>query len=286
MKQVFVLVLLVVIVNCADFKDVFNSGNSSAPQSQETIAQTHETMPDDAVVSAPSGDGTESGRAPITTSEGTYYFVMPQDTLTSIAAQYKVSGIALAHVNDMLYESSLPVGRRIFIPNKKKLAKYVDMKMLRNSLASADENKRIKDKSKSSGSTSSAKTSTAFIWPIQNPKVTSEYGMRKGRHHDGIDIGVPSGTPVLAVADGEVLFAEYFSSYGNLILLKHKNALFTVYAHNRKFLVSKGQKVKQGQTIAESGKTGRASGPHLHFEVQKKGGIKIDPLMMLPPLKK
>lgn len=267
-KKLFLFLLLTLpLAQCSDFKDVFTSGDNT---SHRQASQSETTTVVDT-----------GSRQPITTREGTYYFVKPNDTLTSIAAQYKVSGIALAHVNDMLYESSLPVGRRIFIPNKSKLSKYVDRKTLKNSMA-----KRDGDKNKTKDKLSEKTQSVGFIWPTAKGEVTSGYGMRHGRSHDGIDIGVPSGTPVLSVADGEVLFAEYFSAYGKLILIKHKNGLFTAYAHNRKFLVSKGQKVKQGQTIAESGKTGRATGPHVHFEVHKKGGIKIDPMTVLPPKSK
>ena len=279
-KNLFlVLGLSLFLTQCSDFKDVFTSADNTSPKSVsqdpvkgydgESVASLNQT-----------GIADSNARESITTREGTYYFVKPNDTLTSIAAQYKVSGIALAHVNDMLYESTLPVGRRIFIPNKKKLSKYIDKKLLKSHLAKGDKNKNNENEAnKAVGK----QQGTGFIWPTAKGEVTSGYGMRRGRPHDGIDIGVPSGTPVLSVADGEVLFAEYFSAYGKLILIKHNNGYFTAYAHNRKFLVSKGQKVKQGQTIAESGKTGRATGPHVHFEVHKKGGVKIDPMTVLPP---
>ena len=278
-KKFLVLLLLILpVAQCSDFKDVFNSGdNTTSPKSHASTKSRQKNQPAEQNVNEVVVD--PNARGPISTREGTYYFIAAGDTLTSIATKYKVSGIALAHVNDMLYESTLDVGRRIFIPNKKKLSKYVDRKMLKNSMAKMDGS----EKGKTPPSNSAKSKSVGFIWPTDKGVMTSGFGMRHGRHHDGIDIGVPSGTPVFAVADGEILFAEYFSAYGNLILIKHKNGLFTAYAHNRKFLVSKGQKVKQGQTIAESGKTGRATGPHVHFEVHKKGGVKIDPLTVLPP---
>lgn len=279
LKLFLFLSLSLSLVQCSDFKDVFTSAdNTSVKSSSKTPDESVETA---SKATENQNVATDSDfREAITTREGTYYFVKPNDTLTSIAAQYKVSGIALAHVNDMLYESSLPVGRRIFIPNKKKLSKYIDKKLLKSHMAQGQSNKK---KDKADGKTIAKQQGAGFIWPTGKGEVTSGYGMRRGRPHDGIDIGVPSGTPVLSVADGEVLFAEYFSAYGKLILIKHKNGYFTAYAHNRKFLVSKGQKVKQGQTIAESGKTGRATGPHVHFEVHKKGGVKIDPMSVLPP---
>jgi len=82
---------------------------------------------------------------------------------------------------------------------------------------------------------------------------------------------------VLAVADGEVIYSgDGLTGYGNLILVRHSGDIVSAYAHNRQNLVQKGDKVTQGQTIAQVGETGRASGPHLHFEV-REGVTPTDP---------
>ncbi|MBU0506455.1 M23 family metallopeptidase, partial [bacterium] len=121
-------------------------------------------------------------------------------------------------------------------------------------------------------------------WPLKEFVLTSKFGMRHGRPHDGIDMSAPSGTPVLAAAEGQVLFAKRFSGYGNLVVLKHAGNYFTAYSHNSRMYVTPGKVVKKGEKIAAVGRTGRASGNHLHFEVHK-GVDAINPLKVLPKKK-
>jgi len=121
-----------------------------------------------------------------------------------------------------------------------------------------------------------------YIWPAEGV-FTSGYGRRWGRMHRGIDIAAPIGTPIVAAAPGEVLVAGWNSGgYGNLVKLKHPDGSLTLYAHNNKVLVQKGQEVDQGQQIAEMGNTGRSTGPHLHFEIHPKGQGAKNPLAYLP----
>ncbi len=89
--------------------------------------------------------------------------------------------------------------------------------------------------------------------------------------HTGIDFGVPSGTPVYSMADGEVIISKYSSGYGYYVVVNHGSGITTLYAHNSKLLVKVGDKVKGGQVIAKSGNTGYSTGPHMHFEVRKNG---------------
>ncbi len=100
--------------------------------------------------------------------------------------------------------------------------------------------------------------------------------------HEGVDISAPKGTGVLAADDGKVVYSDNsIRGYGNMIIIKHAGKLTTVYAHNRVNLVDTGDFVKKGQKIAEVGATGRASGPHLHFEV-RIGEKPVDPEFYLP----
>ncbi len=101
--------------------------------------------------------------------------------------------------------------------------------------------------------------------------------MRWGRMHEGIDIAVPTGTPVVAAAAGTVIYAGVLGGYGNLVVVDHGNGLATAYAHNSAYASSVGQVVAQGTVIAYSGNTGNSSGPHVHFEV-RVGGTAVDPL--------
>jgi murein DD-endopeptidase MepM/ murein hydrolase activator NlpD len=125
-------------------------------------------------------------------------------------------------------------------------------------------------------------TFNGFIWPAKGV-FTSGYGWRWGRMHKGIDIAAPIGTPIVASAEGEVVTAGWNSGgYGNLVKLKHADGSLTVYAHNKRLLVRRGQKVEQGQRIAEMGSTGRSTGPHLHFEIHPNGRSAVNPVAFLP----
>ena len=122
-----------------------------------------------------------------------------------------------------------------------------------------------------------------FRWPLANVphNVGSPFGARDGRAHEGIDLPAPTGTPVLAAADGEVVYAgDGIRGYGNLVVLQHPGDLLTVYAHNSALFVTQGQAVRAGDRVAAVGQTGRATGPHLHFEV-RQGQIPRDPMSYL-----
>jgi murein DD-endopeptidase MepM/ murein hydrolase activator NlpD len=119
-------------------------------------------------------------------------------------------------------------------------------------------------------------------WPLSHVKVTSAFGQRGSEFHEGVDLKAATGTPVYAAQAGRVLYAgSKIRGYGRLIVLKHEHGISTVYAHNSKLLVKKGDHVAQGQKIAITGKSGKVSGPHLHFEV-RKGVAAVDPIKVMP----
>jgi murein DD-endopeptidase MepM/ murein hydrolase activator NlpD len=129
------------------------------------------------------------------------------------------------------------------------------------------------------GSSPATTSASGLIWPVNGP-VTSGFGMRWGRMHTGIDIAVPTGTPVHASASGVVVYAGWMSGYGNLVAIDHGGGLATAYAHNSSLIVSVGQQVSQGDLISLSGSTGHSTGPHVHFEV-RVNGVPVDPLNYL-----
>jgi murein DD-endopeptidase MepM/ murein hydrolase activator NlpD len=122
-----------------------------------------------------------------------------------------------------------------------------------------------------------------YIWPAKG-LMTSGYGWRWGRMHAGIDIAADVGTPIVAAADGVVEFSGWNSGgYGIMVEIRHADGSLTRYAHNNATLVKEGQKVKQGEQIAEMGSTGYSTGPHLHFEVHAASdGGSVDPIAYLP----
>ena len=119
-------------------------------------------------------------------------------------------------------------------------------------------------------------SASGFIWPVNGP-VTSGFGMRWGRMHEGIDIGVASGTPIHAAASGRVVYSGWMDGYGNLVAIDHGRGISTAYAHQSSIAVGNGQTVSQGQVIGYVGCTGHCFGPHLHFEVRINGSA-VDPL--------
>jgi murein DD-endopeptidase MepM/ murein hydrolase activator NlpD len=122
-----------------------------------------------------------------------------------------------------------------------------------------------------------------YIWPTKGV-LTSGYGWRWGRMHKGIDIAAPVGTPVVAAAPGVVVTAGWNSGgYGNLVEIQHPDGSLTLYAHNNRILVRRGQAVEQGQQISEMGSTGYSTGPHCHFEVHPTGNGAVNPIAYLPP---
>ena len=121
-----------------------------------------------------------------------------------------------------------------------------------------------------------------YIWPTKGV-LTSGYGRRWGRMHKGIDIAAPVGTPVVAAAPGVVVSAGWNrGGYGNLVEIQHPDGSLTIYAHNNRILVRRGQEVAQGQQISEMGSTGRSTGPHCHFEVHPPGRGAVNPIAYLP----
>jgi murein DD-endopeptidase MepM/ murein hydrolase activator NlpD len=130
-------------------------------------------------------------------------------------------------------------------------------------------------------------SSAGFIWPVNGP-VVSPFGPRNingaYENHPGIDIAVPSGTPIHAAANGVVLFTQPEASsggYGNYTCIDHGSGISTCYAHQSSFAVSTGQQVSQGDVIGISDCTGYCFGPHLHFEV-RINGVVTDPMGYLP----
>jgi murein DD-endopeptidase MepM/ murein hydrolase activator NlpD len=118
--------------------------------------------------------------------------------------------------------------------------------------------------------------SSGFIWPV-NGTLTSPFGFRWGRMHEGIDISVPEGTPIRAAKAGTVLLAAYTGGYGNYTCIDHGGGLSSCYGHQSGYAVSAGDQVDQGSVIGYSGNTGSSTGPHLHFEIRVNGSA-VDPL--------
>ena len=125
-----------------------------------------------------------------------------------------------------------------------------------------------------------------MVWPAEG-EITSPFGWRvhpifgTQRLHTGIDIGADYGDATRAADGGVVIHSDWMGGYGNAVIIDHGNGISTLYAHNSQLLVSEGQTVAKGQTVARVGSTGYSTGPHLHFEV-RQNGTPVNPLNFLP----
>lgn len=197
---------------------------------------------------------------PAPPSAGMYHIVQPGETLAAIGRTYGVSWQLLTRVNRLADPNQIEVGQSIWIP--------LQLDGERNSSPPAASSARFLPQK-------------SLYWPVEGV-ISSGFGMRNGRFHGGIDIPGPKGTPIMAAAEGLVIFSRRSSNgYGNSVMLDHGDGLVTVYAHNARNKVREGERVRQGHIIASMGATGQAWGTHLHFEVHRDGRL-VDPLQWLP----
>jgi len=207
--------------------------------------------------STPDGSRSKDGSA------GQLHILRPGENLYRLSRFYGVSIDAIVRANDIDDVTELKVGQRIWIPGAKRAP-------AQESLAGAGR-----------GSAGARAEDLDLIWPVRG-KLSSRFGWRNGRGHDGIDIPAKSGTPIVAAAAGRVIHSgRGLGDYGRVVILKHEGYYSTVYAHNRRNRVDKGDFVEKGEVIGEVGSSGNASGSHVHFEV-RHNRKPLDPLFFLP----
>jgi murein DD-endopeptidase MepM/ murein hydrolase activator NlpD len=151
---------------------------------------------------------------------------------------------------------------------------------IQDSLTATDRANRSNDRPAASGALEQGKPD---IWLLPVPtkfEITTLFAMRWGTMHYGVDMACPTGTPYYAAHAGTVKLAEWYSGYGNAIIIDHGNGVETVYGHSSQLLVTKGQHVEAGDKIGLVGSTGDSTGPHLHFEVNVNG-VHLDPMKYL-----
>ncbi|MEA2103062.1 MAG: LysM peptidoglycan-binding domain-containing protein [Candidatus Cloacimonadota bacterium] len=201
---------------------------------------------------------TESPKTKIT-QDTKYHIVKKGETLFGVAQQNKLSVYELKDYNN-LASNTIFTGQKLYLnPQKNSTEKYLKKPK-----------KLSKNEFKKYG----------LIWPCKGI-ITSPFGLQDGKPHNGLDIAASNGTPIKSVLDGEVAYSDWQRGYGNVLILKHDNGLMTVYAHNKKNIANKGEKITKGQTIAQVGSTGNSTGSHLHFEVRLQGRA-MNPQFFLP----
>ncbi len=202
--------------------------------------------------------------------KGVYHVVERHQTLYRICKTYRVDIEAVASVNGIADPSKIQTGQRIFIPGAKKVLK---VEILIDDVAAEQV----------SGERASPRTAYEridFLWPVQG-RLGSRFEDDERERHQGIDIRAPLGTPIRASASGIVIYSgNTIRGYGNMVILRHSEEYVTVYAHNEVNLVQEGDQIERGQIIGRVGKTGRASGSHLHFEI-RRNNKPVDPMLYL-----
>jgi murein DD-endopeptidase MepM/ murein hydrolase activator NlpD len=229
---------------------------AKASDTLETIANTYEVKL--TTITVPNGINkdtvlTQGQKLMFPSIDGIIYKIKDGETLWDLASLYEIDFDDLLYINNLTSPDKLKLGQQIILPGVEAIK-----------LQNPSEPKKVAAKTASSASLSRG------IWPASG-SVTSKFGQRWGKEHNGIDIGASTGTNVKAFMAGKVTYSGWESGYGNLVIINHGNGLQTYYAHNSKLLVKIGQSVDSGSIIAKSGNTGNSTGPHIHFEVRKNG---------------
>ena len=223
----------------------------------------------------------------IPTSNAVVHTVLSSETLTDIADQYDVPTAAIQGMsaNGIANANALRIGQEILVPDPNRLAKPVPPVPVAPPAAAAAPTSPPSDSASTAGASRAAGTGpvsrSGFMWPASGP-ISSPFG---SSHPLGIDIDLfaAPNAPNLAAAAGTVTFAggNPCCSYGYYVVIDHGNGYQSLYAHFSKLSVSVGQKVSQGQVLGLAGRTGYATGNHLHFELRLNGTI-VNPMSYLP----
>jgi murein DD-endopeptidase MepM/ murein hydrolase activator NlpD len=209
------------------------------------------------------------------------------EALSRIAVRYRVSRQSLIDANSLINPAALYAGQRLLVPGCRvtppgggdgdariteplpegTVVKRVGPRRILTALVLAQpdfQDERI-----------------PLVWPVEGP-VISTFGQRASGWHAGIDITADLGSQIYAAAPGTVIYSGWIRAYGQVVKIEHKNGFITLYAHNLNNMVETGDEVTVGQVIATVGRSGHATGPHVHFEVRRDGKA-YNPLHLLEP---
>lgn len=217
--------------------------------------------------------------------QGVYHQIKPGQTLWSIARAYQIDLKTLTQANRLSNRDVLHVGQRLLIPGARRQRQVASRCPCPNKptkTVSRPAKKKSPRAAPKRPAVSKRPTSPVKLdWPIRGP-ITRRFNQRGQQRHDGIDIAAPRGSTIRAAAAGKVIFSDWGpGGYGRLVIVQHTSNIVTVYAHNERNLVKRNQRVKKGQAIATVGRSGRATGYHLHFEVRFKT-VPKPPFTFLP----
>ncbi len=213
---------------------------------------------------------------------GVIHHVQSGENLYRIGLRYGVPAGEIARANGIRDVTSLRIGQRLYIPGARERLRASAAETRRGSGTSpglGGDTSEARRKAKTLAQ-SQSQSGLRFLWPVRG-RLSSRFGQRSGRPHEGVDIAAQHGTPIFAAEAGRVIFSGRMRGYGNVVIVKHAGRYRSVYAHASRLLVRKGEFVERGQKVAEVGSTGRSSGPHLHFEI-RRSETPQNPLAYLP----
>lgn len=216
-------------------------------------------------LAAPLGCGSRKPRE--TQQARTVHTVAAGENLYRIGLRYGVPAQEIARANGIRDVTALRVGQNLVIP--------------RGSATGRRPSSRQREAARRYARQTVIKPGQLqFAWPVRG-RLSSRFGKRDGRPHEGVDLAASKGTAIFSAEAGRVIHSGRLGSYGLVVIVKHAGSYRTVYAHASRLLVKKGAFVERGQKIAEVGSTGRSTGPHLHFEI-RRSEMPQDPLAYLP----
>jgi murein DD-endopeptidase MepM/ murein hydrolase activator NlpD len=215
----------------------------------------------------------------------TVHVVRAGDSVSRIAAYYGVTRKSLINANKLARPDQLRIGQRLVVSGARVAAGGGPVQLIDAVLDNGDVlfvragPRRVPTRFYMASPDVDGQA-LDFTWPVDG-RIISPFGKRRGGWHAGMDIKAEIGTPILAAAPGVVISSGQERAYGRIIRIEHDSGFVTVYAHNLENLVEVGDRVTGGTIIATVGRTGRATAPHLHFEVRHEG-IVYNPLHLLP----
>lgn len=219
--------------------------------------------------------------------EGGWHTVREGDTLSALATAHEVPIDDLIELNALSDPSKILVGQRLFIPSKSALQTATRSPSKGQPLAAERDAERPRTpRPPDHAGAPPLERVMALRWPLLPEQIdlSSPFGERASRPHNGLDLRAPEGTPTLALLDGVVSRAAFDASgYGWYVVVDHGDGLESRYAHHSKNLAAEGQRVARGDRLGLVGSTGRSTGPHLHLELRYQGEP-LDPLIYLPAL--
>lgn len=263
-KIVILLFAIIFLPSCASKQGLLKSvASKSAPETKvESKAEKNSEADDE---------------------DGAFHIVGSGETLKQICEVYSLDLKAVAKINNLDSSNRLVSGQTIFLPASALLNDWDEKAgSYQRPVANSEMNRNKALATLIRGAKHPSVPELKY--PVPKGVLTSPFGFRWGTFHTGLDIAAPVGHPVIACAEGKVIFTgtrKRFRRYGNTVMLDHGKGVYTYYAHLSEINVKKGQTVRKGQKIALVGNTGRSTGPHLHLEVRVNNQL-YNPLAYIP----